>query len=141
ARSNALVACSLRSSAYVATASWNRPVISENGSTTKITDTLAPRDFASANPCVTPRSASSDPSVGMRICRYMLHLPLVWTYRCLPKCRLGPRFGYNLEIDQSIGPTCRDPDVRTFETCPPILRMSVHRGRPEVAVIRSNRRE
>jgi hypothetical protein len=24
----------------------------------------------------------------------------------------------------------------TFETCPPILRMSVHRGRPEVAVIR-----
>ena len=31
--------------------------------------------------------------------------------------------------------------VGTFETCPPILRMSVHRGRPEVAVIRSNRRE
>jgi hypothetical protein len=29
----------------------------------------------------------------------------------------------------------------TFETCPPILRMSVHRGRPEVAVVRSNRRE
>jgi hypothetical protein len=29
----------------------------------------------------------------------------------------------------------------TFETCQPILRMSVHRGRPEVAVIRSNRRE
>ena len=23
----------------------------------------------------------------------------------------------------------------TFETCPPILRMSVHRGRPEVAVV------
>jgi hypothetical protein len=23
-----------------------------------------------------------------------------------------------------------------FETCPPILRMSVHRGRPEVAVVR-----
>ena len=31
--------------------------------------------------------------------------------------------------------------VGTFETCPPILRMSVHRDRPEVAVIRSNRRE
>src|ERR1700733_10200633 len=75
---NALVACSLRSSAYVATASWNRPVISENGSTTKITDTLAPRDFASANPCATPCSASFDPSVGMRICRYMLHLPIAW---------------------------------------------------------------
>jgi hypothetical protein len=29
----------------------------------------------------------------------------------------------------------------TFETCPPILRMSVHRGRPEVAAVRSNRRE
>jgi hypothetical protein len=29
----------------------------------------------------------------------------------------------------------------TFETCPPILRMSVHRARPEVAVIRSNRHE
>jgi len=29
----------------------------------------------------------------------------------------------------------------TFETCPPILRMSVHRRRPEVAVDRSNRRE
>ena len=27
----------------------------------------------------------------------------------------------------------------TFETCPPILRMSVHRGRPEVAVMRSGR--
>src|SRR5207248_7201478 len=31
--------------------------------------------------------------------------------------------------------------VGTFETCPPILRMSVHRGRPEVAMVRSNRRE
>ena len=31
--------------------------------------------------------------------------------------------------------------IGTFETCPPILRMSVHRRRPEVAVIRSNRRE
>jgi hypothetical protein len=31
--------------------------------------------------------------------------------------------------------------VGTFETCLPILRMSVHRGRPEVAVIRSNRCE
>jgi len=31
--------------------------------------------------------------------------------------------------------------VGTFETCPPILRMSVHRRRPEVAVVRSNRRE
>src|SRR6185295_17548589 len=30
------------------------------------------------------------------------------------ECRLGPRFGYNLEIDQSIGPTCRDPDVRNW---------------------------
>jgi hypothetical protein len=29
----------------------------------------------------------------------------------------------------------------TFETCPPILRMSVHRGTPEVAVVRPNRRE
>src|SRR6478736_2603088 len=88
ARSNVLVACSLRSSAYLATASRNRPVISENGSTTKITDTLAPRDFASANPCATPCSASSDPSVGIRICRYMLHLPIVWTYRCLPNVSL-----------------------------------------------------
>jgi hypothetical protein len=26
----------------------------------------------------------------------------------------------------------------TFETCSPILRTSVHRGRPEVAVVRSN---
>jgi len=31
--------------------------------------------------------------------------------------------------------------IGTFETCPPILRMSVHRGRPEVAVVRPNRRE
>jgi hypothetical protein len=29
----------------------------------------------------------------------------------------------------------------TFQTCPPILRMPVHRGRPEVAVVRPNRRE
>jgi hypothetical protein len=29
----------------------------------------------------------------------------------------------------------------TFQTCPPILRMPVHRGRPEVAVVRTNRRE
>jgi hypothetical protein len=28
----------------------------------------------------------------------------------------------------------------TFETCPPILRMSVRRGEPEVVVVRSNRR-
>src|SRR6266487_2355522 len=31
--------------------------------------------------------------------------------------------------------------IGTFETCLPILRMSVHRGRPEVAVVRPNRRE
>jgi transposase len=30
---------------------------------------------------------------------------------------------------------------QTAEACPPILRMSVRRGRPDVAVIRSNRRE
>ena len=29
----------------------------------------------------------------------------------------------------------------TFETCPPILKMSVRRGRPEAAVARSNRRD
>jgi hypothetical protein len=29
----------------------------------------------------------------------------------------------------------------TFETCPPIPRMSVHRGRPEVALVWPNRRE
>jgi hypothetical protein len=29
----------------------------------------------------------------------------------------------------------------TFETCPPIPRMSVHRGRPEVTVVRPNRRQ
>jgi hypothetical protein len=29
----------------------------------------------------------------------------------------------------------------TFGTCPPILRMSVHQGRPEVAVVRPNRRK
>src|ERR1700730_6713489 len=78
ARSNTLVACSLRSSAYFVSASRNGGplLISESGSTTKITDTLAPRDFASAIPCATPCSAGSDPSVGMRICRYMLHLRL-----------------------------------------------------------------
>src|SRR5215470_11260152 len=37
-----------------------------------ITVTLAPMDFASDNPFVTPCSANSDPSVGMRICRYMV---------------------------------------------------------------------
>jgi hypothetical protein len=42
-----------------------------NGSSTTITDTLAPTDFASDNPFVTACSASSEPSVGMRICRYM----------------------------------------------------------------------
>ena len=26
--------------------------------------------------------------------------------------KLGPRFGYSLEINQSIGPSCHDPDVR-----------------------------
>src|SRR5580692_4784590 len=114
ARSNALVACSLRSSAYVATASRNRPVISENGSTTKITDTLAPRDFASANPCATPCSASFDPSVGMRICRYMLHLPIGWGVSLPSEGRLGPHFGYGLEINQSIGPSCRGLDVRDW---------------------------
>ena len=29
----------------------------------------------------------------------------------------------------------------TFETCPPILRMSAHRRRPEVAVVRPTRRD
>jgi hypothetical protein len=31
--------------------------------------------------------------------------------------------------------------VGTFETCQPALRMSVHRGRPEVVGPRSNRRD
>src|SRR5712691_8454434 len=33
--------------------------------------TLAPTDFASDNPCETAFSASGEPSVGIRICRYM----------------------------------------------------------------------
>src|SRR6476620_10311035 len=40
--------------------------------------------------------------------------PIVWTYRCLPNVKLGPRFGYGLEINKSIGPSCRDPDVHTW---------------------------
>src|SRR4029453_12391417 len=32
-------------------------------------------------------------------------------------------------------------NIGTFRTCPPNLQMSVHRGRPEVAVVVSNRRE
>jgi hypothetical protein len=32
-------------------------------------------------------------------------------------------------------------NIGTFETCPLVLKMSVHRGRPEVAVVRLNRRE
>src|SRR5262245_10551100 len=47
-----------------------------NGSSTIITVTLAPTDFASDNPFVTACSANSDPSVEIRICRYMLHLDL-----------------------------------------------------------------
>ena len=43
------------------------------------------------------------------------------------------------EIDQVI--TAAKSGIGTFETCPPILSMSVHRGRPEVAVVRPNRRE
>jgi hypothetical protein len=31
------------------------------------------------------------------------------------ECKLGPRFGYNLEINQSIGPSCRDPDVAHWQ--------------------------
>src|SRR5262245_7883619 len=41
-----------------------------------ITVTLAPTDFANDNPFVTACSANSEPSVGMRICRYMLHLSI-----------------------------------------------------------------
>jgi len=48
-----------------------------NGSSTIITVTLAPTDFANDNPFVTACSANSDPSVGMRICRYMVHLSMV----------------------------------------------------------------
>src|SRR5262249_1325660 len=47
-----------------------------NGSSTIITVTLAPTNFANDNPFVTACSANSDPSVGMRICRYMLHLSI-----------------------------------------------------------------
>src|SRR5262249_21271500 len=50
-----------------------------NGSLTIITVTLAPTDFANDNPFVTACSANSDPSVGMRICRYMLHLSIART--------------------------------------------------------------
>ena len=47
-----------------------------------------------------------------------------------------------METDLSVG--LRDGDMSelgTFETCLPMLRTSVHRGRPEVAVVRSNRRD
>src|ERR1700750_1572209 len=81
-----LATCSLLCSAYVADASATSAYDNQPGraSSTIMTVTLAPTDFASANPCATPCSATSDPSVGMRICRYMLHLPMAWTYRCLP---------------------------------------------------------
>jgi hypothetical protein len=54
--------------------------------------------------------------------------------------RLGPLcICVRREIDQVI--TAAKSGIGTFETCPPILSMSVHRGRPEVAVVRPNRRE
>jgi hypothetical protein len=45
------------------------------------------------------------------------------------------------EVVEFCGLGRRESAAGTFETCLPILRMSVHRGRPEVAVIRSKRRE
>jgi DNA-binding transcriptional LysR family regulator len=42
-----------------------------DGAPSASTDTFAARDFASADPCATPCSASSDPSVEIRICRYI----------------------------------------------------------------------
>src|SRR5262249_23143148 len=50
-----------------------------NGSLMIITVTLAPTDFANDNPFVTACSANSYPSVGMRICWYMLHLSIART--------------------------------------------------------------
>src|SRR5262249_33015617 len=47
-----------------------------DGSWAIITGTLAPTDCANDNPFVTACPANSDPSVGMRICRYMLHLSI-----------------------------------------------------------------
>ena len=48
----------------------------------------------------------------------------------------------NASLKCQIPLASRAPSIHgTFETCPPILRMSVHRGRPEVAAVRSNRRE
>jgi len=35
----------------------------------------------------------------------------------------------------------RESENGTFETCPPILRMSVDRGRLEVTMVRPNRRD
>src|SRR6516165_10431375 len=61
-RSSMLALCFLIRSVYLAKAS-----------ATIMTVTLAPTNFASDNPCVTARSANSDPSVGIRICLYMLH--------------------------------------------------------------------
>jgi hypothetical protein len=52
-------------------------------------------------------------------------------------CRLGSGSASERasQSRQSMSP------VGTFETCPPILSMSVHRSRPETAVVRPNRRE
>jgi hypothetical protein len=48
-----------------------------NTSSTIITVTLTPTDFANDNPCITARSANSDPSVDMRIWWYLFHLPIL----------------------------------------------------------------
>src|SRR4029453_5206418 len=83
ARFSTLVACFLICSACLVNSSDicrtldSRTPNTLNGASTTITDTLAPTDFASDNPFVTACSASSEPSVGMRICRYMFHLSIV----------------------------------------------------------------
>src|SRR5689334_12283563 len=87
------------------------PVTAKIGSTTLIADTSAPRDSANANPCATPRHASSDPSVGMRMCRYMLHLPIRKRGRSEIQVR-GPDFN-SLDLLQTLSPALLSvvPDI------------------------------
>src|SRR5262249_41330708 len=84
-----------------------------NGSWTIITVPLAPTNFANDNPFVTACSANSDPSVGMRICRYMVHLSiLVNVLPCNARVIASdsPDFSVQfLEQNQLIRQSCRRP--------------------------------
>ena len=95
-RRSAILAMSLSYCSRVSVTMIGSVAITWNGGTTVSTVTFASSVLARVSPCLTASSESGEPSVGMRMCLYMVRPALLGPTRGQSACQTGTQQKHNL---------------------------------------------